>query len=568
MCTFSGREKLYQDDQYSFTNNILVQEMTFEYLTKDKDKDGVLFDEDLRMTSSSKPTVVQKAPQPAEAVILPLTTSKLKAEGETIVPSYETPEVSHRRRIGDDSMENDGGRAPQAGGEEIIHELSTPFNGRKAQFGAMFDIRSLPNNIVRIDSLAIHTLEKIDGCEIQVFTKEGSYQYFEEQSSVWKRIVSTKTFCRGPGRKTIIPLEVDSADDVRIGRSERRAFYIRIIGTQVIYSVATQSNKIYTEDDYVQIFTGVAVADYFKDFWTPRMLNVATSYVVERIWNGSIGLGGFDSFGQPIDNNICTNTMNVMTPDGVARNFGLMFNVKSNSESELSVYGLGFFIDSSASIEYDIYTLKGGFEHGSASLSLWTLIAQGTLDDASKGTMVMILGNDFAPVKFAPGETYGFYITLHTENLRYHSSSVRTGNTFMQNKELIISVGTGVSTYPLDENTQFLPRRALHGKILYGIDRECRNQIEVKFTFLVQYPNSWSPDEMYNEINIGTEKILRYFISNDAHLKELAATFGLNLSSVFSQHDQTPPGMYLHIFLNLFIFMNVDLIFLCIFFTF
>ncbi len=425
-----------------------------------------------------------------------------------------------------------------------IKEISTPFNGGKAQFGAMFDIRSLPNNIVRIDSLAFHTLDEVQRCNIQIFTKRGSFEFFEEESSAWKRIKSVTTVCRGPGRKTVISLSdgnFTDYNDFRINRSERRAFYIRSIETQVIYSVAEKQNAVVTEDDHVQIFTGVAVGQYFKDFWTPRMLNVAITYVVERIWSGQTTVEP-GNFGQPIGKGVCTNKLDVMTKDGVNKNFGIMFNVKSNSERDLTVYGLGFYVDVSSSIEYEIYTMKGSFEHGSATLSLWTKVAQGEEPDANRGTLIMISENDFSPVKIKAGETYGFYITLQSENLQYHSTSVDLGSTYLQSKDLMVSVGAGVGSYPFAVDTIFHARRGLKGSILYGIDKECRPEVSVKYAFIVKYPKHKSSEEVFGEINATVEKIIKFFLRSDESIKSMKKSFDLDLYSVFSQHDSAPPG--------------------------
>ncbi len=428
--------------------------------------------------------------------------------------------------------------------ENSKEEIATVFNGGKAQYGAMFDIRALPNNIIRIDSIAFHTLDERDECEVQIYTKAGSHEYFEEESSAWKRLISTVTECKGPGRKTTVTLRGDDidSDDLRIGRSERRAFYVRVIDTQVIYSMVEKQNSPFKTDDHVQIFTGVSVGGFFKDFWSPRMLNVAVSYVVEKIYNGAVGIPD-NSFGEEIGSDVCIKALDVMTADSVNKNYGIMFNIDSNTESTIKIFGLGFYVDSNAAlINYDIYALHGGFEQGSATASLWTQIGSGDVENVSKGSMITISGADFTPIPMRKGETYGFYLTLKSENLRYHSTSVSLGETYLQNKHLRVSVGAGVSSVPLNEFTKFLSRRTFHGKVLYGVEEDCRPEVVVKYTFIVQYPREMDDDDMHDEINNIINDVARFLMTTDLHLKALTAAYDLELTSVFSKHDTSPPG--------------------------
>ena len=434
--------------------------------------------------------------------------------------------------------------------DQAILEISTKFNGGKAQNGGMFDIRSLPNNVIKIDSLAFHTLDEVDECNVQIFTKQGSHEYFEEESSAWKRIISTTTICKGPGKITRVALRgaVLNKDDIIVDRSQRRAFYIRVIDTQIIYSVTDKQNKVFAEDEHVQIFSGVAIGGFFKDFWSPRMLNVAVSYTVERMWNGSVGIPT-SAFGADIGDEVCKKTLNVITSDSVNSNYGIMFNVQSTSDSDTSVYGLGFYVHMTSSIQYEIYALKGGFEHGSATLSLWTKIAQGIKKDVNKGSLIMISGSDFAPVKVSPGDTFGFYITLSTENLRYHSTSVTLGHTYMQNNDISVSVGAGVSGYPLSEVTKFLSRRALYGQVLYGKVEECGPEATVDYFFLVQYPMDWSSSDMRNVINGELQVIIQDLIDSDEHLRAFQRNFKLEVASVFSKDHLSSSGTIPSIFI-------------------
>ena len=151
---------------------------------------------------------------------------------------------------------------------------------------------------------------------------------------------SVTTSCLGPGRKTIISSD-PNIDDLIIGRSERRAFYIRVIDTQLMYSVADMTNQIVKEDRHVQIFTGVTIGDYFKDFWLPRMVNVAVSFVVEKIWNDSVGIPS-SSFGEEIGDDICTRVLDSMTSDSINKNSGVMFNIDSKSGQALTIFWIRF----------------------------------------------------------------------------------------------------------------------------------------------------------------------------------------------------------------------------------
>jgi hypothetical protein len=501
-------------------------------------------------SSSSTGSAPAAAPQPLQETDVPPETYAnvhSPTESSSMTNTSQDNDLTINLNLDDNNNLDNNIQAVQVQQRNMkgkMKQISTGFSGTKAQYGAMFDVRSLPNTAIRIDTLSFHTIAPQDQCKIQVFTKEGSHEYFEEESSAWKRIVSTSTECLGPTKKTTIYFRAGSIydlDDVRIKKGQRRAFYIRAINTQIIYSVTQLHNKVFIQDENIQIFTGVAVGSYFKDFWAPRMLNIDASYIVEDLGNGSVGLGN-SSFGRPINDDLCKNTLNIDTKDGVNKNFGLMFNIKSNSDHDIRIYGLGFYVDSTSNIDYDIYRLKDGFEYGSASTTLWDLSGQGVIKDADQGSLVMISGKDFKQLTLKPGEMYGYYITLHTENLRYHSTLTKMGDPYVQNKDLSVMVGAGVSGYPLDGYTEFLSRRAFQGNIFYGIDKECKPEIVIKYTFLVKYPSDWSIDKMRNDINFTVEKTVTMLIESDEELKGLSRTFNLQLSSVFTQHDAETSG--------------------------
>jgi len=113
--------------------------------------------------------------------------------------------------------------------------LSSSFYPLTTTFSSvMFDIRSSPTSSVTIESLSFITSEE-KPCDVEVFTKEGSYQYFEETRSAWIMIVNDSIQCLGPDVETILTKKMFTGmTNIEIERGSKRAFYIRLNGADLV----------------------------------------------------------------------------------------------------------------------------------------------------------------------------------------------------------------------------------------------------------------------------------------------------------------------------------------------
>lgn len=134
--------------------------------------------------------------------------------------------------------------------------------------------------------------------------------------------------------------------------------------------------------------------------------------------------------------------------------YGSMFDViakKTIAISELEVYAT-----EGKNVSYQIYTVKGSYMHSRENLLLWRIVGIGVAEGRGLGDPTPI--EMISPVIVAAEKYQGFYITLTTEDLAYTpTQSYERGDALVWNEDLIVDVGSAVSSYPLI-GTFFEPR--------------------------------------------------------------------------------------------------------------
>lgn len=130
----------------------------------------------------------------------------------------------------------------------LMHYLETTFDGDVANDGTMFDVRASPIQAVEIVSLSFHT-SSIGACDVEVYSKSGSHQYFEENRGAWDLILNQNMQCKGPGKETVLDEDmfIESNNNLRIEKGSERSFYIRS-SRKLLYSTTNNFDQVYVED--------------------------------------------------------------------------------------------------------------------------------------------------------------------------------------------------------------------------------------------------------------------------------------------------------------------------------
>ena len=129
----------------------------------------------------------------------------------------------------------------------LMHYLETTFDGDVANDGVMFDVRASPIQGVEIVLLSFHT-SSIGACDVEVYSKAGSHQYFEENRGAWDLILNQNMQCKGPGKETVLDEDMFiESSNLRIEKGSERSFYIRS-SRKLLYSTTNNFDQVYVED--------------------------------------------------------------------------------------------------------------------------------------------------------------------------------------------------------------------------------------------------------------------------------------------------------------------------------
>lgn len=407
-----------------------------------------------------------------------------------------------------------------------MNRLKTALDGNMSNDGVMFDIIASPSKSVMVKSLSFYST-KTESCDVEVYTKLGSHEYFEQTRNAWTNIVNKKTQCMGPQLETIIDetmFKLELTEQLAIMKGERRAFYIRVEGTELIYSATLNYNQVYVEDNNIQVLEGSGVSGYFLD------------YVVPRMWNGEVRYDLVSSEDDRFDD--CSSLLEVNVNEGGGssnKNYGIMFDIQSKANEELVIEGLAFFTGQSVDKNYEIYTIPSGFEYGEMSLKRWRKIGEGVI--VGDFDSVIIAGKNFETITLGPGMTQGFYITLQSPFLLYRTTSLEVGSTYVQNNDIVVSVGIGVGEYPLSSSSAFYNSRGLYGKVLYGLKSTCELETTATYNFVVYYPKEWTEDDVFQEIAFIVKSLVLDIINSDGDFKEHSKANDLKFSSILPFFD-------------------------------
>lgn len=415
----------------------------------------------------------------------------------------------------------------------LMHQLATTFDGKLANDGVMFDIRSSPLVAVTIRSLSFHTVTK-GPCDVEVYTKKKKHVYFEAVPSAWTEVLIENLECQGLGTETILNENMfTDMHELEIENGAERAFYIRVSGTDIVYSNTTSFDEVYAEDSHIQILEGTALDSYFGGYSAPRM------------WNGRVSYSAETNSMHP-NSGSCARYIKTESAESKSTNFGIMFDITSLAAGDLTIQGVALQTDIHASneVQYEIYTIPDGFQYGNGKGSMlpWNApIAEGSRKPEPSGILA-ISDENFENIRLTPGKTQGLFITLKSKNLWYHTTTLSVGSTYVMNEDISVSVGVGVGSYP-QANT-FYNSRGFYGRILYMANDSCDLESTIPYHFVVHYPKDWSAIDVSSEIEFRVKTVFPDLMATDINLLVLDQKYKLDLQKVVPTEDNGDLGEF------------------------
>ena len=155
------------------------------------------------------------------------------------------------------------------------------------------------------------------------------------------------------------------------------------------------------------------------------------------------------------------------TFDGANGNYGSMFDVSSpEGDHIVTIKELDIHVNlRDQNCPVLLYGHKGTHVGTESSPQNWTLLVNTTVQCGGFGGRTRVpLGN--SSIVIEAGETYAFYATLSTPNLRY-TNGVAVGNVYSATKHLAIHEGRGM-TSPFSD--QLIEPRVWNGVVIYEVE--------------------------------------------------------------------------------------------------
>ena len=143
----------------------------------------------------------------------------------------------------------DGGIMLSSSRSLVENQLITSFTSDQSTYGHMFDVKA--KGPIKIRGIDINSAADDQTNEfIKVWTKEGTYDGFENQSNQWKLISSKDISTAGPDKPTSI-----SFHPITVATGERRAFYVSCADNNLClrYNTNGQTTARY-QDEYAILF--------------------------------------------------------------------------------------------------------------------------------------------------------------------------------------------------------------------------------------------------------------------------------------------------------------------------
>lgn len=374
----------------------------------------------------------------------------------------------------------------------------------------MFDVQALQNIILQSFDLHIASEEEQ---LLKIYTKEGTFVGSESSNADWQLMSDDITVLgMGEGLKSSIPS--NAFIPISITTGTRRAFYITVQNTVLVYSGGTQLGNVYAENVDLKIMEGSGNAYLFGAHFTPRVFNGVIRYTKPHMRHISTE---FES------------------NSGQA---GIMFDVIAKRDMamhgiEVNIVSSNADADADAIEDIAVWYREGshvGYEHDSRD---WTQLCHVSVSIpliSEDEQLIALPPNSFAPVSITSGTQFAFYVTSSEPILRYamgdgeNSSSTDVEET-VANSDLVIFDGTGVE-YPFGK--AFRPRK-WNGVLRYTVANIPSNVVnrEMVTTFLGGSGQSGIMFDVVAKRDVSIYSLDLHIVSPSSDEKEVFQIFSL-----------------------------------------
>mmetsp|Transcript_4764 Transcript_4764/g.6891 ORF Transcript_4764/g.6891 Transcript_4764/m.6891 type:complete len:1246 (-) Transcript_4764:33-3770(-) len=313
---------------------------------------------------------------------------------------------------------------------QVVEQLTTMFAGGNGQAGNMFTIRSSEDIVVTDFDIHTYSTSQI---EVYIYTKEGEYTGFEQDSSAWTQICSTRV--QGEGSPNPTHISAEAIDSVSIGVGQNQSFYITLSESKIRYTNGIPA----TDDGIIQIINSSG-NKYLFGIDYPN-----------RIWNGNIYYSRIHElpteFPTPLPNNNLGPSKAIETTFSNRNgSYGNMFDVEAIEKLIIHNFWVHTYQQFGALVEVEIYALK---EQGQSYVgheldhTMWRKIGGALVEGRGTGNPTFLPKGSNEEYTIEKGKIQAFYVTIIGGGMRY-SNGERVGKVVQSNSDMKIFEGAGV----------------------------------------------------------------------------------------------------------------------------
>ena len=366
----------------------------------------------------------------------------------------------------------------------VENQLITSLTSDQSTYGHMFDTKAKSPIIIR--GIDINTADQSNEF-IQVWTKEGSYDGFENQSNQWKLISSKDIATAGPDKPTSI-----SFNPITVAAGERRAFYVSCADNNLClrYNTNGQTSARY-QDEYAilfgdgitkqtagwngavsstpSLFSGALIYEPITaqptQFPTPKATTSRPTLAPTRRPTLRPSKSPTQT---PSSSPVITETITTKF-DSTNSYAGCMWNVQTR-EYNVFITSMAFNTDKKENIGIKLYTREGSYVGHDKSLTGWTKIADVSVEGKGLDVPTYLPEGTFdEPLMISRRSTQSFYLVSDGPNVRVSKGEGTGTNSWgiasasdepeksTLNSALIISEGLG-KQLPMDIGGTYVPR--------------------------------------------------------------------------------------------------------------
>lgn len=335
---------------------------------------------------------------------------------------------------------------------ESEHVLQTNFNANNGNYGQFFNVK-VDTSPVTVTGMSIH-LKATTDTPIEIYTKQGAYKGFERDQLAWTLVCKTTVRGEGQGFPTDIP--DNEFTSLRIEAGAMQSFYVTTkYKSDLLYTSATTVYS--TSDDHISIMDGAGITYPFgygnKNIFSPREFNGAIRYIASDTMQqvSKQGLGQL-----------------LTTYSGGNGSYGAMFDLKA--KRRIVLRGIDIHVRTTKEVKVELYTKNGSYLGNEQSPNAWSPVCNCEVKGNGMFKRTSLPNECFNQISILPGNTIGFYVTLSSLDLRYtNEMDIPSGGVFVENNDVLITVGSGVGSYPLSKSSIVYSNRIINGSFKYDV---------------------------------------------------------------------------------------------------